>query len=223
MSHHCHDEHDDHHHHHEGGAEHDHSDDITPAVQFSLYQHINFDEITTLNEQVHGSGQAIIKKTWAERLATEPEVVSDADEQLIINVPFTAQIKLHSVLLRTSPSPSAPRTLRLLANADIHDFGQAEDSTPTQEFELSQTSEIQELPVKRAKFNAVQRLCLFFPDNFSQGEEDETRISYIGFKGEWMTLGQAPKNIVYEAAARPTDHKVKGTADARGVGYNRQG
>ncbi|KAK3488302.1 PITH domain-containing protein [Neurospora crassa] len=223
MSHHCHDEHDDHHHHHEGGAEHDHSDDITPAVQFSLYQHINFDEITTLNEQVHGSGQAIIIKTWAERLATEPEVVSDADEQLIINVPFTAQIKLHSVLLRTSPSPSAPRTLRLLANADIHDFGQAEDSTPTQEFELSQTSEIQELPVKRAKFNAVQRLCLFFPDNFSQGEEDETRISYIGFKGEWMTLGQAPKNIVYEAAARPTDHKVKGTADARGVGYHRQG
>lgn len=88
MSHHCHDEHDDHHHHHEGGAEHDHSDDITPAVQFSLYQHINFDEIITLNEQVHGSGQAIIKKTWAERLATEPEVVSDADEQLIINVPY---------------------------------------------------------------------------------------------------------------------------------------
>lgn len=90
MSHHCHDEHtgDDHHHHHVGGAEHDHSDDITPAVQFSLYQQINFDEITTLNEQVHGSGKAIIKKTWAERLQTEPEVVSDADEQLIINVPY---------------------------------------------------------------------------------------------------------------------------------------
>lgn len=82
---HCHDEHDGHHHHH--GDEHDHSDDITPALQFSLYQHINFDEVTTLNETTHGSGKAIVKKTWAERLTDEPELASDADEQLIINIP----------------------------------------------------------------------------------------------------------------------------------------
>ena len=85
MSHHCHDEHDDHHHHH--GEEHDHSDDITPAVQFSLYQHINFDDVTCLNEAEHGSGKAIVKKTWAERLSDQPEVESDADEQLLVNVP----------------------------------------------------------------------------------------------------------------------------------------
>lgn len=83
---HCHDEHDDHHH-HRGGDEHDHSDDITPALQFSLYPHINFDEVTTLNESSHGSGKAIVKKTWTERLDNEPELASDADEQLIINVP----------------------------------------------------------------------------------------------------------------------------------------
>lgn len=81
---HCHDEHDHHHHH---GDEHDHSDDITPALQFSLYQHIDFDNITTLNESVHGSGKAITKKEWAERLSDQPEVASDADEQLIINIP----------------------------------------------------------------------------------------------------------------------------------------
>lgn len=81
---HCHDEHD---HHHHGGDEHDHSDDITPALQFSLYQHIDFDNITTLNESVHGSGKAITKKEWTERLSDQPEVASDADEQLIINIP----------------------------------------------------------------------------------------------------------------------------------------
>lgn len=80
---HCHDEH----HHHHGGDEHDHSDDITPALQFSLYQHIDFDNITTLNETVHGSGKAITKKEWTDRLSDQPEVASDADEQLIINVP----------------------------------------------------------------------------------------------------------------------------------------
>lgn len=70
-----------------GSHEHDHSDDVTPALQFSLYQHIDFDNITTLNESVHGSGKAITKKEWTDRLSDQPEVASDADEQLIINVP----------------------------------------------------------------------------------------------------------------------------------------
>jgi hypothetical protein len=88
MSGHCHDEHTDGHgHHHHDHGEHDHSDDITPALQFSLYQHINFDEINTFNEEEFGSGKAIIKKTWTERLSEEPELASDADEQLLIAVP----------------------------------------------------------------------------------------------------------------------------------------
>lgn len=86
MSHHCHDEHaeDGGHHNHDG---HDHSDDIAPAIQFSLYQHIHFDQITTLNEERYGSGKAVVKKTWAERFDDEPELSSDADEQLLMNVP----------------------------------------------------------------------------------------------------------------------------------------
>ncbi|KAL2195853.1 PITH domain-containing protein [Corynascus similis CBS 632.67] len=209
MSHHCHDEHD---HSHGGHDEHDHSDDITPALQFSLYQHIDFDGITALNEAEYGSGKAVVKKTWAERLTAEPELASDVDEQLIVNVPFTGQVKLHSILLRTSDSDSAPKTLKVIINRDDVDFGVAEETSGTQEFELSRTGEMQELPVRRARFNAVRRLTLFFPDNFGDGEEDVTRISYIGFKGEWMQLGRAPANILYEAAANPGDHKIKGTS-----------
>jgi hypothetical protein len=81
---HCHDEHGGHDHDHE----HDHSDDITPALQSSLYQQINFDEITTLNESRRDAGKAIVKKTWAERLSPEPELESDADEQLLMTVPY---------------------------------------------------------------------------------------------------------------------------------------
>ncbi len=88
MSHHCHDEHaGEGGHHHDHDHEHDHSDDITPAVQFSLYQHIKFDEVKALNETQPESGKAIVKKTWAERLDEEPELASDADEQLLMNVP----------------------------------------------------------------------------------------------------------------------------------------
>lgn len=78
---HCHDEHGGHDH------EHDHSDDITPALQSSLYEQINFDEIVTLNESQRDAGKAIVKKTWMERLEMNPELESDADEQLLMTVP----------------------------------------------------------------------------------------------------------------------------------------
>lgn len=77
--------HDDHHHHHGDG--HDHSDDITPAIQSSLYQQIDFDRITTFNEARSGSGTAVVKKTWAERFNEEPQLYSDADEQLLMYIP----------------------------------------------------------------------------------------------------------------------------------------
>ena len=128
---------------------------------------------------------------------------------------FTAQVKLHSILLRTSPSPCAPQTLHVFLNRSDIDFSSADDATPTQTFELSQTSEIQELSVRRARFSAARRLTLFFPDNF--GGDDVTRLSYLGFRGEWTALGRAPQNILYEAAANPGDHKVKG------VGVKNQG
>ncbi|KAK4087418.1 hypothetical protein Purlil1_8266 [Purpureocillium lilacinum] len=210
MSHHCHDEHAGHggHDHHE----HDHSDDITPALQSSLYEQINFDEITTLNESRRDAGKAVVKKTWAERLSAEPELESDADEQLLMTVPFTEQIKLHSILLRTSPSASAPRTLHLFINRADLDFSSAEELEPVQKLELSQTLDVQEIPVKRALFGKVQRLGLFFVDNFGDGDEDVSRVSYVGFKGEWTRLGRAPTNILYEAAPQPGDHKLKGTS-----------
>ncbi|KAF4336360.1 rna polymerase i-specific transcription-initiation factor rrn6 [Fusarium beomiforme] len=206
---HCHDEHSGHGHDHD--HEHDHSD-ITPAVQFSLYSQINFDHIVTLNEAQRDAGQKIVKKTWQERLSVEPELESDVDEQLLMTVPFTAQIKLHSILIRTSPSASAPKTLHLFINRDDLDFAAAEESDPVQTLELSQTSDLQEIPVKRALFGKVQRLVLFFADNFGDGDEDVTRVSYLGFKGEWTQLGRAPANIIYEAAANPGDHKLKGTS-----------
>ncbi|KAK6844612.1 PITH domain-containing protein [Apiospora arundinis] len=222
MSHHCHDEHD--HSGHGHGDEHDHSDDITPALQHSLYQHINFDGVNTLNEETSGSGKEVLKKTWAERLDPEPEVASDADEQLIVQVPFTGQVKLHSILLRSSPADDAPRTLKLFINRDDVDFDAASELQPTQTLELSQTSDVQELPVKRALFGKVTRLTLFFEDNFGDGDEDVTRFSYLGFKGEWMALGRAPSQILYEAAPNPNDHALKGTsANVMGSGIGGRG
>lgn len=91
MSHNCHDEHASHDHDHGPnghGGEHDHTDDVTPALQSYIYEEIDFDNITTLNESIPDSGQAIVKKSWQERMNADPELKSDADEQLLMYIPY---------------------------------------------------------------------------------------------------------------------------------------
>lgn len=99
-------------------------------------------------------------------------------------------------------------TLKLFVNRDDLDFGTASTLAPTQIISLSQTSDVQDIPVKRALFNTVRSLDLFFEDNWGQGDEDETRICFLGFKGEWMKLNREPINFIYEAAANPADHQI---------------
>lgn len=136
-------------------------------------------------------------------------VVVSSRQMLRYRRRFTGQVKLHSILIRTSNSSSAPQTLKVFINRDDLDFSAASDLMATQEFELSQTSEIQDISVKRALFGKVQNITLFVVDNYG---DDITRLSYLGFKGDWMQLGKAPSNILYEAAANPSDHAVKGTS-----------
>jgi hypothetical protein len=51
-------------------------------------------------------------------------------------------------------------------------------------------------------------LTLFFEDNYGEGDEDVTRIGYLGFKGEFMALNREPVSVLYEAAANPSDHQA---------------
>jgi hypothetical protein len=211
---HCHGEaHDDDH------AGHDHSDDITPALQNILHAQIDFDAVQTLNEDESNSGRAICEKTWAQRLSLTPELKSSADEQLLMIVPFTGQVRLHSILIRASASPACPKTLKVFVNEPGMDFDTAAEKDATQVLEISQTNEVQEIPVKRVHFNSTRNLALFFEDNWSNGEEDETRITYLAFKGDFMKLNKEPVSVLYEAAANPADHKaIAGVKEGLGRG-----
>lgn len=77
------------HSHHDGhGHDHDHSDETEPALQTLIWKQIEFDKIRTLNESEPDAGAKIIKKTWQQRLEADPELVSDADEQLLMFIPY---------------------------------------------------------------------------------------------------------------------------------------
>lgn len=80
-------EHEHHSHDHGGHDGHDHSHDLEPALQSSLYKQIEFDKVLTLNEAQTGSGVGVLRKTWTERLNDDPILESDADEQILMHVP----------------------------------------------------------------------------------------------------------------------------------------
>jgi len=191
------------HHHHDHHGAHDHTDDVEPALQSLLWKQIEFERITTLNELESDAGAKIVEKTWPQRMNPEPLLISDADEQLLMTVPFAGTVKLHSVLIRSSTSETAPKTLKLFINRDDLDFSTVGDLPPTQILTLSQTSEIQEVPVKRALFGNTYSLTLFFEDNYGN---DITEIYYLGFKGDFTKLTREPVEFLYEKAANPRDH-----------------
>ncbi|GAB1198796.1 hypothetical protein APSETT444_008126 [Aspergillus pseudonomiae] len=167
------------------------------------------------------AGAAIVQKTWAERLNDQPELESDADEQLLMYIPFTGQVKVHSLIIYTAPTPAAPKTLKLFKNRDDLDFATASELKPTQSVEIPQPvpgADVFDLPLNRAHWNATTSITLFFEDNWSDGNEDVTKVGYVGFKGQFMALNREPVSFLYEAAANPSDHvAIQGVT---GVGDN---
>ncbi|KAM5465180.1 hypothetical protein MferCBS49748_005120 [Microsporum ferrugineum] len=166
-----------------------------------------------MNESEPQAGAAIVKKTWDQRLQDEPQLESDADEQLLMHVPFAGQVKLHSVLIYAAPSPSAPNTVKLFRNRTDLDFSTASDLAPTQTISVPQSltgsqADVLEMPLNRALWNGTTSITMFFEDNWSHGEEDVTKVGYVGFKGDFMAVNKEPITFLYEAAANPKDHAV---------------
>jgi hypothetical protein len=142
-------------------------------------------------------------KPWDLRF--DPEYIeSDADEQLIIFVPFTGSVKLTSIAVLGPPDAHAPSHFKVFINRDI-DF----DSTDhVQEWQMVQHTHgwLPEYHTRVAKFGNVRSISLFFTANHGA---PTTRISYIGFKGDFSPLNKDPIITNYEIAANPSDHKIK--------------
>ena len=88
------------------------------------------------------------------------------------------------------------------------------DLEPTQTLLISQTNEIQDLPVRRAKFGSTYNLTLFIEDNYG---DEVSRIHWIGFKGEFAELNREPFEVLYEKAANPKDHELIAGIGAKGA------
>ncbi|TFL06181.1 PITH domain-containing protein [Pterulicium gracile] len=215
---------------HDHDHDHDH-DQVDLGPQDNLFSKIDILNVTALNTTSSGSAGLQVIKPWHERLDESKCLTSDADDQMIIRVPFTGSVKLRAILLKTGPTDQTPSKVSIFANEDTLDFEDIGDRTPVQELDIAQGREVGEYVVKSvllpsntvrpwltrrstylfrtAKFANVSSITLFFPE--SQGA-DTVQIYYLGFLGHWTERKKDPVITVYEAQANLADHeKIQGT------------
>jgi hypothetical protein len=169
--------------------------------------------VTCLNEQVAGMCIKTIKP-YDKQNDEIDYLESDADDQLIIRVPFIGSVKLRSLMIKTSPAENTPTEIHLFSNLETLDFEEASNETvpATQKLQsVAVSRETVTYPLKTAKFNNVRSITLFVPA--SRGG-DTSRVYFIGFRGEWLgnQRRDGPSNIVYESSPQIKDHaKIPGT------------
>ena len=199
----------DHHGHSHGSGGHDGHDHDGPdrGAEFSLYQYIDIPNVRCLNEAEPNQCRHLFK-SWDRRLDPSQPTLSDADEQLILIIPFTGNMKIKSIALWSNNDRlQSPDRMQVFVNRDDIDFDSVESTTPTQEWELVERApdgDVVEYPTKMAKFSGVRSLAIFLPSNF--GRRDVTRLDYVGFKGEFEEFKKDPIVTVYELNANPADH-----------------
>jgi hypothetical protein len=140
--------------------------------------------------------------------ASKDWIESDVDNQLMLYVPFTANLKIHTIHITSCVSgeedddevPVRPKTIHIWTNRQ-HNLGfeEAEDVPSTQTIELKESdwdteTATAKLELRFVKFQNVYSVVLFVADG--DGDSERTRIDrirFIGETGEKREMGKLEK------------------------------
>jgi len=110
---------------------------------------------------------------------------SDCDEQLIINIAFSQNVKLHSLKI-LGPTDKGPKNVKLFVNQpQTLDFDRADSMEPVQLLELTAKDLKDPIPLRFVKFQNISNLQLFVRDN--QSGADTTVIHHLAIIGSPMS------------------------------------
>lgn len=125
-------------------------------------------------------------------------VESDADEQLMLFMPFQSSIKLHSLHITSLPPKDQkddddevamrPKTIKLYTNrSHILGFDAADDIDPTQEIKIApedwdEKTGTAKVELRFVKFQRISSLILYFVDG--DGDSEKLRVDRIRLFGE---------------------------------------
>ncbi|GMG29123.1 unnamed protein product [Ambrosiozyma monospora] len=228
MSHQCHDEHVHGHGDGHGGHGHSHQHEAAPiptSTSQSLNSKINTANLEAFNLANPQTDLAELFKSHDKRYELIPVIKSDADNQLIIKIPFAGvTTKLYSVILRTSKlGDHCPKAVKFYKNQDNLDFDSIGSQKPTYVVEHPEIGvedgegdELTELVddntfaehfLPRHLFSAVNTLTIFFENNWTDDDDEVLHLYSIEIRGEFKELTKDPIITLYESAANPADHK----------------
>lgn len=164
------------------------------AAQTDLLDYIDWSCVECLNQQPSHAAANALKQGYRDDDGVYLE--SDADEQLLIHIPFNQAVKLQGLVVKSSATEGrAPKHIKLFTNRASLGFSEAADFPAIQEFDLSEqdAKEGKLLTLKFVKFQAVNILTLFIEDN--QGAETTLihKIAVFGSSGEKMNVNEIKK------------------------------
>jgi hypothetical protein len=194
--------------------DHDHGDDLG----LSLKKYIDMQRVECLNEEVPGSGGAVLK-LHEDRHSAEPSLKSPEDDpELLLHIAFTEAVTLQSFTIRnnsTNAETASPRRIKLFTDRDDLDFETARDLPPQQELELLPADHFVEgtidYPCRPAgRFQNISSLSIYVQSNYDASGASGTEVTYVGLKGKGTKMKRVAVEAVYESQGMPEDHKVRG-------------
>ncbi|KAH8108210.1 DUF1000-domain-containing protein [Cristinia sonorae] len=166
----------------------------------SLLVHMDYTQTNCLNEATEGDNtlRSIIGSKKKNK-NSNAYLLSDADEQLLLNINFNQTVRPRSIVIQTSESHIAqgPKRIKLFINRPAIGFEDVEDA---EEPEAAQVIELTEeqvksgkpIPLRFVRFQSVNILHIFVQSNF--GDEDVTRIDAVDVLGS-ATSGGGAKDL----------------------------
>ncbi|XP_074578047.1 PITH domain-containing protein At3g04780-like [Curcuma longa] len=155
------------------------SSSAIPRGQVDLVDFVDWSGVECLNQIGKNPIANALKQGYRDDDGLHLE--SDADEQLLIYIPFTQVVKLHSAVI-TGPEEEGPRTVQLFANKEHMGFSNVNDYPPSDSLSIS-ADNLKGKPVtlKYVKFQNIRSLTIFIEDN--QGGGDVTKLQKISLYG----------------------------------------
>ncbi|VDB86978.1 unnamed protein product [Peniophora sp. CBMAI 1063] len=145
----------------------------------SLLEFLDSSQIHCLNETEDHTLKSVLQKTGV-------YVESDADEQLLMSIPFNQTVRVRSISFKCTDESKAPKKIKLLVNRQSIDFADVADAVEpevAQVLELTpeQVKDGRKIPLRFVRFQSVNTLNIFVESN--QGDEESTKINSIDLFG----------------------------------------
>lgn len=135
---------------------------------------------------------------------------SDADDQVLLFVPFCEFVRLKGICVRGSEDNYSPATLKLFVNHSemISGFDTVERWRPEMSILLSQSGSGDDVIYRLdpAKFLQVSVLVLFFVESFNRDETHLNAITFFGDRSGQSVNRPLATTVVYELWGNPADH-----------------